>query len=237
MSPPRRDTFTSEVELGKVVVAWLEAQHYDVYQEVQPEAGFGGVIDIVARQGARVTIVELKLRLGLKVIDQAWRWSDRAHLTYAAVPYADSPRSEFGFACRVAEKFGVGVLGVRPGIPDVLPPEVQELARPRFNRRPILLDRLLARLTEQHRTYAEAGNADGRRWTSFRATCTEMAAYVAQHPGASIREVMANVKHHYRTPATARSSMAQWLTAGKVPGIRLEREGRLIKLYPSEATP
>jgi hypothetical protein len=43
------------------------------------------------------------------------------------------------------------------------------------------------------------------------------------------------IKHHYGSDNTAISSLAKWIEDGKVPGIRMEREGRALKLYPQES--
>jgi hypothetical protein len=61
----------------------------------------------------------------------------------------------------------------------------------------------------------------------------EVRKHVAKNPGASIRDVVDGIKHHYQTDATARSSIAKWIEAGKVKGVELRRTGNVAALYPT----
>lgn len=218
--------FSNETDLARVVVDWLEDQHYQVYQEVQAYDG-GPVADIVATQGVLVVVVECKLSLGLRVIEQARFWNRRAHLTYVAVPW---PKRDARFATEVAGRFGLGVLWVSDGSYGS-DHRVDERSRPEFCRRADV-ERLRGRLTDGHRTYAQAGNSHSRRWSPFKQTSMDVARYVRDHPGATLSEVIGSVKTHYRTPATARSCLAQWAEAGKLEGVRLERHDGKIRLWP-----
>lgn len=225
---PSKMGIKSEAQLGRLVVAWFQGQHWEVYQEVQTRDG-GPVADIVATHGPRLAVVECKVTLGLRVINQARRWAGSAHLVYVAVPWLRAGR-DFTFACEVAARYGVGVLGVVPGMGDE---SVREIARPTLNRR-AWAPELRRKLTDGHKTYAEAGNAEGRRWSPFRQTCAAVAAYAAQNPGVKLNELIKNIKTHYSSPATARVCIAKWAKLGKVPGIRLERAGRALLVWPSD---
>src|SRR5207244_7937670 len=85
-------------------------------------------------------------------------------------------------------------------------------------------------LRPEHKTHARAGAPTGGHWTAFRETCENLARAVAREPGITLKAAIAAIEHHYRSIAGARSSMATWIKAGKVPGVRLEGG----KLYPSE---
>jgi hypothetical protein len=66
----------NEAEIGEAVVAWLEAQHWDVYQEVKI---YSGIADIIAVKGNLLWAIELKKSLTLKVMEQARGWRRPAH--------------------------------------------------------------------------------------------------------------------------------------------------------------
>jgi hypothetical protein len=226
----RRETFTTEAELARCVVAWLSNLGWDIYQEVQV-GGYGGAIaDIVGMKGKLLCVVECKLSLGLRVLSQANDWRRMANLTYVAVPGYGRNR-DLGFAMDVAAMFGIGVLRVTPRqyleIPDV-----KEIKRPTFRRN--IASNLRECLNEGQKTYAEAGNPDGKRWTPFQETCRVVRQYAQSHPGATMKEVIDNVKTHYSTPMSARQSLAKWIELGLVPGLRIERLGRALRVWPVE---
>jgi hypothetical protein len=52
---------------------------WEVYQEVQLEA-YRPIADIVATADPKVCVVECKLSLGFRVIEQVWRWQRQATL-------------------------------------------------------------------------------------------------------------------------------------------------------------
>lgn len=223
----------TEVELARPVVSWLEAQGWTVYQEVQP--GFVGapIADIVAVQGHLLWIVECKRSFGLSVLEQCEHWLPYANFVTAAYPYSPNKRTR-GLSERVADWLGVGQLAVR--CEDLtqynLAPHFDYHVRPpRLNRKPVMKRYVADALTEQHRTFAEAGNAEGLRWTPYRQTCAEVLRYVQEHPGASAREVVSHIRHHYSSDATARSCLVQWGRQGKVYGVRVVQEGRHLRFY------
>ncbi len=224
-----------ETAVAAPVVAWLEEQGWDVYQEVT----FGGPIaDIVATRGPLVLVVECKTSLSLDVIEQAAGWVQAAHLVFVAVPQARSHRS---FAERVLRWQGVGMLLV--DIPKRYTPTygatAAELVRQRveapLHRRAPGSDRLRAALRPEHKTAAPAGHAGGSRWTPFRETAERVARAVAARPGITLKELLSDTSTHYRSVAAARSSLTKWIEAGVVKGVRLERDGKALRLWPEKA--
>jgi hypothetical protein len=225
----RRAPFTTEAELAKVVVAWLSNLGWEVFQEVQANQ-YCPIADIVGRKGTLTCVVETKLSLGLRVLNQADYWRTRANLVYVAVPQYGQGR-DVSFAVRVAELLGIGVLRANPeaysGVSNIT-----EVKRPAFRRN--IYSELAKSLNDGHKTFAEAGNADGRRWTPFQQTCDTVRRYAQVHPGAPLKEIIDNVKTHYSTPATARTSLAKWIEGGHVAGLRVERIGRSLRVFPVE---
>lgn len=219
---PRRTTkeekTASEAELAARVIEWLTEQGYECYQEVQIFSG-GGVCDIVATHGPVTVAVECKVSLTLAVLEQANSWKWVANMVYVATPIGRK------FGTHIAQILDLGVIFSSSR-------GAYEEVRPEFRRRvsPILR----SKLRDIHKTYAVAGNPNGRRWTPFQNTCDGLRVYVKANPGCSMKDAIAGISHHYQTPATATSAMAVWIGKGIVKGIRLEREGRLIKLYATD---
>lgn len=217
----------TETELAEPVIAWLEDLGWEVFQEVEAHAG-GPRADIVARRGPVVWAIEVKRSLSLKLLGQGHVWKQWAHRV--SVAYPSGRRSTSAPALRLARLDGLGLIEVqRPtGWGNVV-----ERARGDFRRRIVRPPRL----TEPHKTFAKAGNADGRRWSPFRATCEAVLAAVTETPGLTISEVVEKVEHHYASPKSARGSLLTWARAGKLEGV-VARGGSKAegtwRLYPED---
>ena len=232
----------TEQQVGEVVVAWLEALGADVYQEV---ACSGGVADIVARRGAELWIVEVKTSFSLALLFQALERRREAHRVFIAAPYSKNLRD----VAAVCEELGIGVLEVR--LPDAewdparhsdsrlaeyYSPMVREVVLSRrWNTRPV---RLALELKPEHKTHAKAGAiGGGGRWTPFRDTCEQLGHLVRREPGITLKAAIDGIKHHYRTAASARGSLATWIEKGKVAGVELRKSpAGIAQLFPKEST-
>ncbi len=202
----------SEAELAAVVVAWLTDSGASVYQEVEVA---GGVADIVARVGAELWIIETKMHLSLALLVQALDRRRHAHRVYAAAPHTRTIR-DFGAVCR---ELGLGLLEVHAGTDSRWDePRVKEIAASRrWNHRPLALS---AQLRPEHQTHAAAGT-NGGRWTPFRDTCEQLQRVVTSEPGIRLRDAIAAIRDHYSSKAAARSHLAGWIAANKVPGVMI----------------
>ena len=204
-----------EADLAKDVIAWLVDQKWDVYQEVEFWSG-SAVADIVSVQGPVLWIIECKTSASLAVIEQAMRWIGHPNLISVAVPKSSQT---FRSICR---KFGIGMLTTRNGIYETVPPKL--LRRSTAG--------LRDKLTPEHKTFAVAGNANSRRWTPFQSTCLEVLRAVHLNPGICMKDLVSKCNTHYSTPSTARICLSRWIKKGIVPGVRMERDGRFLKIYP-----
>lgn len=215
---------TSEADLASVVVAWLEACGYDVYQEVELRPG-GIRADIVARRGPELTIVETKTSASLAVLYQAMERRGCAHRVYVGVP-----RSAIAFR-ELCTEIGIGVLHVRTGSNETwdAPRVDEEVSSRRWNTRPL---KLAGRLRPEHKTAAAAGSQTGGHWSRWRDTCAQIARIAAQHPGIALKAAIAQVTHHYSSSRVAVSTMAGHIREGRVEGIKLEGGA----LWPIENT-
>lgn len=216
----------SEADLARIVVHWLESLGADVYQEVEHK---GSIADIVAVRGPEVSVIETKTRWSLDLIAQCMAWRQHANKVYMAGPISRTTWQ----VRQLTQELGIGMLEV--GVGDIEAqwrherPRVHELgASRRWNARPV---DLRAKLRPEHKTTAPAGHAGGGRWTPYRDTCAQILAIVQARPGISVRDCIAQTKHHYATPASARGAIAKWVLAGRVPGVKLEHEGRTPRLY------
>lgn len=212
----------TEEEMAGLVVAWLKAEGWDVYQEV----ALGSVADIVAKRGPVLWVIETKRSMTFAVIGQADHWKRYAHLVSVAVPHAKKSDGRY-MAHKVCQQWGIGVLDVYQS------GRVNVAVEPRF-RRQRMAKRLAGVLRPEQQTYAAAGNARGLRWSQWKDTCDKMRRAVEARPGVTLGEVLKGITHHYASASSARSSMKQWLELGRVEGIRMEPDGRKIRLYPKE---
>lgn len=221
-------TWGSEAELAAAVVAHLQDLQWDIFQEVE---GFSGRADIVGVQKPRLIVVETKNALSFDVIAQAQRWKPYAHQVYIAVPktkgFSDGRRLAYD-VCKIK---GIGVFECSKGYSDV--PMVEEKAPAQINRT-ILPQGLRNNLLPEHKVYAKAGSAKGDYFTPFKGTCASIALAVREKPGSTLKEVIDAIQHHYATPHSARSSLSHWIEKGKVPGVRLEKKGGKLCLFPVE---
>lgn len=223
----------AEVEIGRTVVAWLEADGWDVWQEV----GVGtssGVCDIVAKRGPVVHAVECKVVANLDVLEQASWWVRRAHFVSVAVPL---PRKERLYA-KLAKSIGVGVIWVSDMYRDhgqrglgVLRWEQGPMSRIHRER---FYAPLSEALTPERKSWpAEAGNNMGHRYTPFRETCDNLLRVVSSEPGITMRTAIERIRgHHYNDDKAARAALSQWVRMGRIKGLRYEPGERAMRLFP-----
>ena len=200
----------SEKQVAAPLVTWLEHHDWEVHQEVQMQTG-GPRADIVARMGRLIWIVEVKRSLSLSLLDQVAQWHGYGNYVSAAAWQA---RPCF-FLERYLGYLGIGLFRVDyGGVGQIIGPK---LVRQRS-------DQLARCLCEETRTWAKAGATCQDEWfTPYRRTCRAVLQAVSQDPGITTKQVMERITHHYENEQSARSSLLQWVRAGKVPGVRVER--------------
>jgi hypothetical protein len=219
-----------ETDVAVSVIEYLRGSGWDVYQEIEPWSG-GAIADIVAQRHGLLWIVECKTTLGLAVLGQAWDWSHMgaAHFVSVAAPWSrPRPSGSDNVLTHVLLHTGIGVLRVDPERFHGDARDVREWKEPKLNRwaRKSRSYRAIRKcLTDTTRDYAEAGNANGKRWTPFQETCDRIRATVSRGP-MTLRALVESIHHHYRTDATAKSALRQWLRAGAIRGVRLNESVR-----------
>jgi len=225
----------SEVELARPIIPWLQEMQWEVYQEVQCMM-YGSVADIVAIQGRIVWAIECKRSFGFTLLEQAVGWTQFAHYVSVAVPrgrrrYHSSSRASYdGRVARAAMGlFGIGLLRVSEN------GDVDTYQDPGLHRK-AQVSYLRDVCHPGMQGWAAAGAATGSHWTPFGQTCRDIANHVREHPGATLTEILADVVTHYRSTSTARSCISKWAWAGKIKGVRVERDGGKLRFYPKEAS-
>jgi hypothetical protein len=218
----------AEADLCKSLIKDLTARGWQCYQEVSFREQHGRA-DIVAVQGRVIWVVEAKTSLNLEVVAQAYQWQGHAHLVSILTP---TPRVSGDwikkrFAGVLLRDYGLGLFNCnREG-------EVTEKMHPAFRRAAHRnAQALIAQLREEHKTFAVAGTS-GKYWTPYKESCRRLAEAVRQSPGISLKALIDQVgKLHYASPASARSTLLDRLSNGQVEGLRIERNGKLIAVFP-----
>lgn len=221
-----RSTYATETDLAKAVAQWMGDQGWDLYFEVD----HGKRADIVGRKGRYLWVVETKLNCGFELVSQAIWWVHEAHLVSIAYPQRCGYRASKTWpAIHAALSYhGIGTVEANEY-------SIREGLAPAF-RRKVNSDRLLNCLNERQKVYAEPGNATGRRWTPFQDTCDQIRELLRDRAaGMPLKEVIDTVKHHYATPASARSSLFKWITEEKVPGVEIRDVRGKCFVFATEA--
>jgi hypothetical protein len=90
-------------------------------------------------------------------------------------------------------------------------------------------------LTDRHKDYAQAGNADGKRLTKFANTCINMRNVLRHFPdGLPIRKLVSMVDHHYSCNQSAQNALRKLIPQGIVPGIKTKMVRNRYIAYLSE---
>jgi len=214
--------FNKESDMAAPVIALMEAEGWDVYQEVQAWE-HGPVCDLVGRMGDLIWCVEMKLSLSLALLEQAYAWKRRASYVSIAVPLKKSFQKR-RFVHQLCNDYGIGIILARPHVASIEEPAL-------LNRTP-WTGSFKSRLCEDHKTFAVAGNAEGARYSPFQKTKHALIEIVINSPGITMKAAVETISHHYVNDQSARSSLAHWINAGKIKGIRAE--GKPLRLYYEE---
>lgn len=223
----KRVTMT-EAEMAKRVVCYLEDEGYAVYEEVQLADWGGPRADIVATKNDRITVIEAKQHLSFELIAQAKRWQKMAHKVLIAVPHA---RRSAGRDCALSilAMLGIGMLEVTSLWP--LEDErglrsVRQVVEPMF--KPSCSPELAAALRPEHQTHAKAGTNSGGFVTRFSITCASVRTFLVDNPGATLRQALLNVDHHYASANSGVAAITKWAANGTAPGLRVDENGAVV---------
>ena len=223
--------FKAETEIAEIIIPYLKEMGWEVYQEVQPR-NHGSVADIVATQGQLVWVLECKNSFGLAVMSQAYDWKKYAHYVSIVVPHSYRDNNN-NIKKEILNYFGIGCYQVLKQERYDMKGYVNKVTQffPVKLNRQAMAHVIRECLTEEHKTWAKAGNANGDRFTPFQNTKKQLIATVRQYPGITIKELITSIDHHYSNEASAKVSILQWIHKGIISEIQLKREGRSYKAY------
>ena len=215
---------TTESDMAKILIDSSFLNGGEVYQEV---CSAGGIADIVWVCGQIIWVIETKLSLSMSLLSQATNWVGKAHYVSVATP--TRRQRENVAAMQFLKWKGIGYINI--DIKGRYPTKrVEEIIGASLNRT-ARVDSLRECLCEKQKTFAEAGNANGQYWTPYKETCRNILSRVKKSPGLTIKELMDGLKHHYSNFKSARSSIRHWADSGKIPGVEIRRDGRLLRFY------
>lgn len=229
----------NEVELCKPLIWWLQDLKWTVYQEVQIEA-FGAIADIIAVRDGIVWVIEAKRSLSLDLLAQAVDWAPYANFVSIATPVGKTKlKRSRRLVFEILKNYGIGHLKISQtrfssGLPGDYEAayDITQAPEAKLNRAASRGEKwILNTLTEEHKTFAEAGNSYGRRYSPFQATCLAVARFVKKSPGATLKETIEGIDHHYANEGSARCSLAKWITRGKVAGVESRIKKGKTRLY------
>jgi len=224
--------FATEAEMAKIVVSWLADDGWEVYQEVEPPRCHA-TADIVATRGRILWIIECKRSMSIDLLAQARDWRGWGHRVSVAVPALRMSHGRRAFLHRIMDDHGIGWLSVQqPRSRYAAQAPVKELLRPGFMRR-LRSTRMQNCLTERHKTFAEAGNAKGLRWTPFKATCEKLVQVAKANPGILLGDLLKQITHHYASDTSAKAQISRLSREGVIKGIEVRKEGRRLRVYPT----
>lgn len=223
-----------ETDLAKSVVDWMRFNKWEVYQEVQQSA-YSAIADIVAVRNDQVWIIECKTSLSFDVVAQAnhWRFYQYAHYISIAVPMCRRSKGRC-LAFDVLRHYGIGLLEVSKYSGDNIENTVWENIKPQLTENPSSIKFIKNCLHEKHKTYAAAGNAEGKRLTPYTLTCDNVVEELKKQPGLTSREIVERIQHHYGSDTSARGNLLQNAKAGNIRGVTVKQDGRVYRFYLKE---
>lgn len=215
--------FKLETEVAEIIIPYLKQMGWEVYQEVQIDSN---IADIIATQGKIVWVLECKKSLSLNVMAQAYKWRRYAHYVSIVVPTKKRWNTEL-LLKNILDYLGIGCYMVSK------PDNISEFAPVKLNRK-VMSYYITNSLTEQHKTWAKAGNANGNRYTPFQHTKDNLIREVRKNPGITLKQLIKSIDHHYASEASAKGSLLSWIHQGVINEVELRREGRQYKIYLKE---
>jgi hypothetical protein len=200
-----------ETELAQAVAAFLTDEGWICYFEVCHQ-GDDRRADIVAVRGPETWVVEVKTCRSGALLTQARQWTGHANRVSVAVPSrkrAGDPQA-WDYALHRA---GIGEFTVDAN------GEVEIVRSPLRARLTDLGIR--ASLREEQRTFAPAGNSDGKRWSPFQQIAQDLRAAVEASPGITLLE--------FTGDEFKAESLRRRIKQGAVKGLVVKQGGKVFR--------
>ena len=182
----------------------------------------GKVADIVAVKDEKVWVIECKCSFGLQVLAQADYWRHYADYLSIATPSRNHGRLD----SRVVTFLNMGWIETEHGCEwrnedkYVAKEIIKAVHVPRQG------EYIKNCLRKQHKDWAKAGNADGKKFSSFQYTKQMMIDYLKKNPRSDMKTIVKNINHHYHSDNAAIGSLRQWINKGIIPEVNCDMEGK-----------
>jgi len=215
-----------EDALAQFIVTYLETKGYECYKEVCLKGKGGNIRSdcyAVMKQKGQVVFslaLETKTSFSLKVIQQAYSWKKHAHAVYIGVPYSKRKTKLNEFAIQICRSYGIGIFEVdKNGL--VHHTLVAEAPAKKVVYPP---------LYEQQKS-SVAGTSTGVFYTSYKHTVSLMDEYMKTKTGwVEMNDLLANIKHHYKSATSAKASLTKYITSGVIKGYQIATVDRICKI-------
>lgn len=226
-----------ESDLAKKAIEYFEKEGFEVFQEVQL-SGYGSrVVDIVLKKDNILWGIEIKKNLSLALLDQGWRnlrYFNKSAIVfsksvnYSILSFKRSENRARNFAFKIAEDYGIGLFQIevdkkRDGQIVIWEPESK--LEPKLIEKPVFKDSIF--LCDRHKSFAEAGNSNGKRWTPFQATKENLIKYIKKNEGCKLRNALQNIEHHYSSINSGVSCLSGLIKNGIIKELNYDK-GKLF---------
>lgn len=199
-----------EAKLAKLVVEHFEKLGYTTYKEVSLAGGGTIRADVYCKNDKETIAIEIKMNMGLKIIEQGFKWREHANKVYIVLP---SKRINH-FSEQICQDYGIGLLLVTNSghfTERVTPSITKEPQEPQLFEEQLL---------------SEASNNKGEFVTPFKITVTKLMDYVGDQK-LVLKNVVENIDHHYRTNDSAIGCIKQMVKIGVID-MKITKENNKI---------
>lgn len=219
-----------ESDLFFPLKSYLENEGYAVYAEVPC---YGKTADIVAVRDNIVTVVEMKVTMNLKLVEQVFFWRNMANYVYAAVPMEADITP---FVRELLRNAGIGIIGLDIRVCDDSKPfcsRIEKYEKAKLFRKLAFSreDYFQPIRWEQHIIPEHSQNTAGVKHADIRVSRYKLMMEHAQHllsiwpEGMSINELANKLDTYYTNPKTGlynalKNYESDWCEFFKKPGDR-----------------
>jgi hypothetical protein len=213
-----------ETDVARPAVEHFKRLGYAVHSEVQTIFGRADIVAV--KLPSELIVIEAKARFGFDVVAQAARWHGHATKIYVLTPGSFRPTKMTGDEYTLLREV---MTWKKIGWIEVFESRIN-FRRDAPLQEKVNLETVMSSLVPEQIDGVEAGSRGGGYYTKYRGTCNKIAAYLRDHPGSTISEVLLNITHHYSSLASAKNSLARSAERGVIHGVRSERRkgGELV---------
>lgn len=214
----------TEADLTQYVREDFELLGYTTYAEVCMFGGGSKRCDMYAikenkadPEFGRTIVFEAKLSFNLKVIEQAYHWTNKAHYTYVLIPTTHKNVKSRIFARMLCDKLGIGVMEV-----NVNKGTYYVTVKPKFNPKP----KMPKLYEEQKQTVAS--NSNNEYVTPFKITVKSINEYMENRNESVLIDLVKNIKHHYKSDRSACNSIKNLIEFNVIKNFYITKKNNKI---------